>query len=142
MTRAELRRAQKQEKKSKKTYNMTADQLASMEAKLYDKAYKKAKADVLNQIDVVGEEIFKMMLVFPTNLLINDYWPKTAKKRIPTFVEDVLSLYEAWIAGVVDMDEMVKLTEEYSGIKLIQEGTSTWKTLRRKGQINDEGDEK
>ena len=46
-----------------------------------------------------------------------------------------LSLYDAWISGVVDMDEMVKLTEEYSGIKMVEKDTPTWRSLRRNGQM-------
>lgn len=79
--------------------------------------------------------MFKMMLVIPTNLLIEDYWKKSAKQRIPKFVEDCLSLYDAWTSGVVDMDEMVKMTEEYSGIKMVEKDKPTWRTLRRKGQM-------
>lgn len=135
MTRAELRRAQRESKSSTKTYNMTATQLQALEKRMYDEAYKRAREDILSHIDRLGDEIFKMMLVIPTNLLIEDYWKKSAKKRIPKFVEDCLSLYDAWICGVVDMDQMVKLTEEYSGIKLVEEDTPTWRSLRRKCQM-------
>lgn len=135
MTRAELRRAQKESKSATKTYNMTATQLQALEKRMYDEAYKRAREDILSHIDRLGDEMFKMMLVIPTNLLIEDYWKKSAKKRIPKFVEDCLSLYDAWICGVVDMDQMVKLTEEYSGIKLVEEDTPTWRSLRRKGQM-------
>lgn len=61
-----------------------------------------------------------MMLVIPTNVLVEYYWQKSAKKRIPKFVEDCMSLYEAFTSGVVKMSEMVALTEEYAGIKLVQ----------------------
>lgn len=135
MTRAELRRAQRESKSSTKTYNMTATQLQALEKRMYDEAYKRAREDILSRIDRLGDEIFKMMLVIPTNLLIEDYWKKSAKKRIPKFVEDCLSLYDAWICGVVDMDQMVKLTEDYSGIKMVEKDTPTWRSLRRKGQM-------
>jgi hypothetical protein len=32
-----------------------------------------------------------------------------------------MSLYEAFTSGVVKMSEMVALTEEYAGIKLVQD---------------------
>lgn len=135
MTRAELRRAQRESESSTKTYNMTAVQIRELEHRMYNKAYMRAREDILSQIDRLGDEMFKMMLVIPTNLLIEDYWKKSAKQRIPKFVEDCLSLYDAWTSGVVDMDEMVKMTEEYSGIKMVEKDTPTWTTLRRKGQM-------
>lgn len=135
MTRAELRRAQRESESSTKTYNMTAVQIRELEHRMYNKAYMRAREDILSQIDRLGDEMFKMMLVIPTNLLIEDYWKKSAKQRIPKFVEDCLSLYDAWTSGVVDMDEMVKMTEEYSGIKMVEKDTPTWRTLRRKGQM-------
>lgn len=135
MTRAELRRAQKESESTTKTYNMTAAQLQALEKRMYDEAYKRARENILSNIDRLGDEMFKMMLVIPTNLLIEDYWKKSAKTRIPKFVDDCLSLYEAWIQGVVNMDEMVKLTEEYSGIKMVEKDTPTWRSLRRNGQM-------
>ena len=135
MTRAELRRAQRESESSTKTYNMTAVQIRELEHRMYNKAYMRAREDILSQIDRLGDEMFKMMLVIPTNLLIEDYWKKSAKQRIPKFVEDCLSLYDAWTSGVVDMYEMVKMTEEYSGIKMVEKDTPTWRTLRRKGQM-------
>lgn len=135
MTRAELRRAQKESESTTKTYNMTAVQLQALERRIYDEAYKRARENILSNIDRLGDEMFKMMLVIPTNLLIEDYWKKSAKTRIPKFVDDCLSLYEAWTQGVVNMDEMVKLTEEYSGIKMVEKDTPTWRSLRRNDQM-------
>lgn len=135
MSRAEFRRVAKASKMSNKTYNMTAQQLKDMEDKIYKSAYNKAREDIMSHIDRLGDEMFKMMLVIPTNLLIEDYWKKSAKIRIPKFVDDCLSLYEAWTRGVVNMDEMVKLTEEYSGIKMVEKDTPTWRSLRRNGQM-------
>ena len=83
----------------------------------------------MDKNDELAEEILQMMLVIPTNILISDYWQKTAKKRIPEFVEQCISLYKAWEQGVVDMTEMQKLTEEYAGIKLVKDGTPTAKAI-------------
>lgn len=130
MTRAELRRAQRESESSTKTYNMTAVQIRELEHRMYNKAYMRAREDILSQIDRLGDEMFKMMLVIPTNLLIEDYWKKSAKQRIPKFVEDCLSLYDAWTSGVVDMDEMVKMTEEYSGIKMVEKDTPTMENFK------------
>lgn len=47
-------------------------------------------------------------------------YKKNAKKRIPKFVDDCMSLYKVFTSGTVKMSEMVELTEEYAGIKLVQ----------------------
>ena len=38
------------------------------------------------------EKAFLYMLAIPLNVLFNDYWKKSAKKRAPKFIEDVMSL--------------------------------------------------
>ena len=45
-----------------------------------------------------------------------------------------MSLYEAWEKGVVAMDEMQKLTEEYAGIKLVKQGTPTDVALKERAR--------
>lgn len=122
--RAEIRRMQKQQEKKKKTYIMTAEELD----KIRQQEFENAKKFFLSKNDELAEEIFKMMLVIPTNVLVNDYWTKTAKRRIPNFVNDCLSLYRSWHEGAVNMTEMQELTEEYAQIKLIDVGTATYKT--------------
>ena len=75
----------------------------------------------MDKTNVLAEQILIMMLVIPTNVLVADYWQKSAKKRIPKFVEECMNLYETFTSGVVKMSEMVALTEEYAGIKLVQD---------------------
>lgn len=81
-----------------------------------------------------NEEVFKRMLIIATNILIADFWPKSAKKRIPEFIERCMSLYEAWEKGVVTMDEMQRLTEEYAGIKLVKQGAPTDVVLKERAR--------
>ena len=106
MTRAEYRRAEKALDQKKKTFVMTAEELD----KVRHQEFARAKKILMDKNDELAEEILQMMLVIPTNILISDYWQKTAKKRIPEFVEQCISLYKAWEQGVVDMTEMQKLT--------------------------------
>lgn len=121
MSRAELRRKQREQKKDNRTYTFTARELEQLEQRIRQEEQKKAKQMVLDKTKALANEILTMMLVIPTNVLIADYWQKSAKKRIPKFVDDCLNLYEAFTGGVVKMSEMIDLTEEYAGIKLIQE---------------------
>lgn len=99
MSRAERRRNDRNKKKSVKTYNMTAESLAS----LREAEYQKARKDIMGKVDDVYRQIFVMMLAIPTNILISDYWKKSSKQRIPKFVDECLNLYEAWMSGAVDV---------------------------------------
>jgi hypothetical protein len=51
-------------------------------------------------------------------VLVNDYWEKSARKRIPKFIEDVISLYEAVQKGVVSEQQLADLLDEYAGVKI------------------------
>ena len=58
------------------------------------------------------------MLAIPLNVLFNDYWQKSAKKRAPKFIEDVMSIYEAVQQGVVSDKQLSDLLFELSGLKI------------------------
>ena len=128
MSRAEIRRARREENKKKATFVMTEEEIMKIRKQEYDRARKM----IHKKSDQIAEEILRMIIVIPTNVLISDYWEKTAKKRIPKFVEDCLSLYKSWSEGAVSMEEMQKLTEEYAGIKLIDSGSDVEKTMKEK----------
>jgi len=74
------------------------------------------KADELQRI--ATEKSFLYMLAIPLNVLVNDYWEKSARKRIPKFIEDVISLYEAVQKGVVSEQQLADLLDEYAGVKI------------------------
>lgn len=86
------------------------------------------KADELQRI--AKEKAFLYMLAIPLNVLVNDYWEKSARKRIPKFIEDVISLYEAVQEGVVTDEQLADLLYEYAGVKI----EADW----LKGEIKDE----
>lgn len=117
MTRAEIRRKEREKKKNKATFVMTYEELEKIRKQEYEKAKKKYE----KKNEEIAKTILKMMIVVPTNVLINDYWEKTARKRIPKFVEDCLSLYDSLSKGAVKMQELQDLTEEYAKIRLIDD---------------------
>ena len=117
MTRAEIRRKEREKKKNKATFVMTYEELE----KIRKREYEKAKKEYEKKNGEIAKTILKMMIVVPTNVLINDYWEKTARKRIPKFVEDCLSLYDSLSKGAVKMQELQDLTEEYAKIRLIDD---------------------
>ena len=64
------------------------------------------------------EKAFLYMLAIPLNVLAHDYWSKTAKKKAPKFIKDVISLYESVQAGVVTDEELAGLLNELAGINV------------------------
>ena len=114
MSRAQNRREEKEKGQKKKTFVMTAEELY----KIRNQEYLKAKRQLEAQNKQTAETILKMMLIIPANVLIADYWQKSAKKRIPEFMKSCMDLYQAWQQGVVEIEQMRKLTEEYAGIDL------------------------
>ena len=77
---------------------------------------------------IATERAFLFMLAIPLNILVYDYWQKSAKKRMPEFIEKVLSLYDSVEKGVVTDQELADLLSEYGGIDFKAE----W--LRAKGE--------
>lgn len=105
MNRAERRRAEKQAKKDKvSTYNLTQEQINQIKKEARDEAIDTA---------------FTLMLAIPLEVLIGDgYWAKSAKRRLPKFLDDVLSLYDSWNKGVLTIEELREDLWNIGGIKL------------------------
>lgn len=64
------------------------------------------------------EKAFLYMLAIPLNVLFNDYWSKSAKKKAPKFIEEVIKLYEAVQEGQVTEKELAELLDELAGVKI------------------------
>lgn len=104
MGRAELRRAQKEQAKKQKVYTLTQAQI------------DKIKEDVYNEAATTA---FLLMLAIPLEVLITEeYWMKSAKKRIPKFINDMLYLYKAYELGDLSLEEMQEDLKEFAGITL------------------------
>ena len=101
MNRAERRRSGKKAKVA--TYNLTQDQINQIKQEARDKA-----------IDVA----VTLMLAIPLEVLKSKYWAKSAKRRLPQFMEEVLSLYADWNKGLLTIEELREDLWEYGGVKL------------------------
>lgn len=114
MNRAERRRAGKKDKVV--TYNYTKEQLdALVRAKVKEEVVTIRKQATEDAVDVA----VTLMLALPMKVLIGEgYWAKSAKKRIPKFLEDVLSIYDNWHKGAFTLEELRVDLWEYGGIKL------------------------
>lgn len=63
------------------------------------------------------EKGMMLTLAAVLNLLIEDYWKKTAPQRVPKFAEDVINLIDAVQYGVVDVEDCVAYVEQETGMK-------------------------
>jgi hypothetical protein len=88
--------------KKQKTYTLTQAQIDQIKADDTEEAVNQAMV---------------LMLTLPLEVLITDYWPKTAYKRGQEFTEKVLALYHRWENDEVSMDELKADLWEYGGIR-------------------------
>lgn len=82
------------------------------------KIRESARKEAMKMEHQATEKAFLYMLAIPLNVLVNDYWSKSAKKRAPRFIEDVMNLYEAVQQGVVSDEQLADLLYEMSGVKI------------------------
>lgn len=111
MGRAEERRIKKAAGKQKRVYTLNQDQIEQLK----QVAYEEAVAEAL-----------KLMLTIPLEVLVKDYWPRSAAKRCPGFVQKVLDLYEQYTVGNVSMETMIDDLWTYGGVRFdtVMEETS------------------
>lgn len=101
MNRAERRRAGKKDKVA--TYTLTQDQIDQLKQEARDEAVEIAVT---------------LMLALPLEVLKDNYWVKSAKRRLPKFLDKVLSLYDSWNKGTLTLEELREDLWNYGGIKL------------------------
>lgn len=92
-----------------------------------------AKKEAEAMENVAKEKAFLYMLAIPLNVLFNDYWSKTAKRKAPKFIEEVISLYEAVQNGNVSDDELAELLDDLAGVEIEAE----WLKAKKEGDISD-----
>ena len=82
MSRAERRRAQKCEQKSKTaTYNLTRAQLDALVREKISGELDRVKQEATN--DAINQAMI-LLLTLPLEVLMDHYWTKTYAKRIPS----------------------------------------------------------
>lgn len=116
MSRAEMRRMQREQKKAKTaTYNLTKEQLDAMVEERISQRIKEAKEAAT--YDAVNAAM-TLMLVLPMEVLMDHYWQESYSTKMPEFTSYVLEYYERWMKGELDMDKMKQDLWEYGGIRL------------------------
>ena len=104
-----MSKIKKQVNKAKKLGMSNADLLRMREI---------AKKEAKKMETEATERSFLYMLAIPLNVLFNDYWQKTAKKKAPRFIEDCCSLYEAVQQGVVTDRQLADFLQDMAGITI------------------------
>lgn len=104
-----MNKVQQQMKKTKKQGLTPQDVLRMKEIARKEAARMEAEAK---------EKAFLYMLAIPLNVLFNDYWSKSAKKKAPKFIEEVIKLYEAVQGGYVSDEELAEVLHDLAGVKI------------------------
>lgn len=116
MGRAERRREQRNEQKSKTAvYNFTEEQLNTIvREKIHDELDRDRREITNKAIDSV------MILLFalPLEVLKDHYWPKTGMKRLPKFMDYILEYYKKWQDEEFTIDKLEEDLWTYGGFKL------------------------
>ncbi|MDF2608964.1 MAG: hypothetical protein K0R92_438 [Lachnospiraceae bacterium] len=104
MNRAEYRRIEKEQLKPSKVYTLNQAQINQIKEKAVEEATNKA---------------FVLMMAIPCEILANEgYWEKTAKQRMPKFLDDCIGLFKAYEQGVVTMEQMQSDLKKIGGIEV------------------------
>lgn len=120
MGRAERRRIGRNEKKAKTaTYNLTKAQLDMLVREQMESELARVKKEASE--DAVSTAMV-LLLTLPLEVLMNHYWKKTYTKRMPEFVNHVLTYYAMWENGELDLEELRNDLWEYGGVRLEKRG--------------------
>lgn len=115
-----MNKTQQQMKKARKK-GLSPLELAQM------KAIAKKHAEAMEQ--EANERALVQLLAIPCLILGEDYWKKSAKKRIPKFIEDVASMYESYKMGIVTDDDLADALKDMAGIEIEAE----WMKHKKEG---------
>lgn len=116
MTRAEMRRNKReQEKAQTATYNFTQAQLDALIQEKIGAKLEQSKQEIYEQ---TVNTTLALLLGLPMKVLIDDYWKKSYRHRIPGFVDKVLEYYDQWQDGKLDISKLNKELWDIAGIRL------------------------
>ena len=116
-----------QKRVCKRKYNSTQ---RAVNKALVDNSREIIREAAKKELNQAREEAFNdamnqamlLTLVLPAKVLMDIYWPKSYKEKIPGFIEHVLEYYSRWQDGEYDIDELKKELWEIGGVKIIEEG--------------------
>ena len=107
-----MNKVQMQMKKAKKK-GLLPLELAQM------KAIAKKHAEAMEQ--EANERALLQLIAIPCLILGEDYWKKSARQRIPKFIEDVASMYESYKMGIITDQDLADALKDMTGIEIESE---------------------
>lgn len=119
MGRAEKRRQLKEEFKRVKspTYQYTKEQIDTLVQYEVDKRIADCKQDIT---DEAINTAMLLLFTLPMKVLMDNFWQKSARQKIPKFTELLLQCYNDWEDGKINMEEITNDLWKYGGIKLLE----------------------
>ena len=107
MTRAELRRIDREKKKDEKTYTLTATQLYTIRQEIkqeYEERWRQGRSEI---IDKVAKESFKLILCIPV-MVIHDKLDLLTQSDNPELLltQECSNVYLAFQNGNVTLEEL------------------------------------
>lgn len=116
MNRAEMRRMKREQDKSRTaTYNLTQEQLDAIVREKIGVKIAETKKEIYEE---TVNTVLALVLTLPLEVLMDHYWPKSYRERLPGFVDKVLEYYGRWEDGELDIDELKADLWKYGGIRL------------------------
>lgn len=115
MTRAQRRRKKREDNKKTKTYNLTEEQLNIMVRERIKNDLNRVREEAKNE--AVDTAII-LLLTLPLEVLMDHYWKKSYKKRIPEFTNHVLDYYNKWQNDELDIEKLKEDLWEYGGVRI------------------------
>lgn len=116
MNRQQRRYNERKEQKSKtKTYNLNEDQFKERVRLAVRKELEEHQEELINE---TTNSAMVLLLTLPLEVLMDHYWTKSYRQRIPEFTKYVLEYYERWQNGELNMDKLEEDLWEYGGVRL------------------------
>ena len=91
---------------------------ADSDIKVQEKIGVKIAETKKNVYEETVNTVLALVLTLPLEVLMDHYWPKSYRERLPGFVDKVLEYYGRWEDGELDMDKLKEDLWEYGGIRL------------------------
>lgn len=111
-------------RKSKQNEDMVPRSLVQ---KITEKSIEDYRKMIIKEVEdykvKVEMEIVEKASLLAMGLICNvlsgeGYWEKSAKKRLPKFIEDYLSLQETYCKGILDWEEIAEMVRDTSGVTI------------------------
>lgn len=122
MSRAERRRAEREERKLNKRKGGANSASPFTNVSAAEAAIRRGAEKELQRIKQEATlEALTLMFAIPVKVLKDEYWKKSYKQKLPYFVDKMFDIYHKIESGEVDINEMKDQLWEDAGIKFTED---------------------